>query len=206
MAPAQREEDVARRDLAAVGAEPRNLSDPPARRRIALRSRISPSAPHSLPDLVRVVAVAELRQQRERLRRELARRSGTPSSGCDAADQRAGDAAGVVGGGVIAAVAGRRLRLVVDHHVEIFRLVGRRDRHEGREHLVVGIAAVDDLLRGAGLAADVIALDVGEARRAMRRVGAHEIAHRLRGLRADDAMARRHRVRLVAREERRLRS
>ena len=105
---------------------------------------------------------------------------------------------------MIAAVAGRRLRLIVHHQIEIFRLVGRRDRHEGGEHLVVGVAAADDLLRRAGLAADVIAVDVGEAGRAMRRVRAQQIAHRLRCLVADDLLGIGHRGRLVAHQERRL--
>jgi hypothetical protein len=39
--------------------------------------------------------------------------------------------------------------------------VGRQHRGERGEHLGLGIAAADHLLRGAGLAADVVALHVG---------------------------------------------
>jgi len=42
----------------------------------------------------------------------------------------------------------------------VLRVVGRNDRRERVEHLLLGIAAVDHLFRGAGLAADIVALHV----------------------------------------------
>ena len=47
----------------------------------------------------------------------------------------------------------RRLRLVEHDHHQIFRFVRRQHGHEIGQQLVLGIAAVDDLFRGAGLAA-----------------------------------------------------
>src|SRR6202047_841619 len=55
----------------------------------------------------------------------------------------------------------QRLGLIEHDQELVARIVGRQDRGEGVEHALLGVVAVDDLLGGAGLAADVIALDVG---------------------------------------------
>src|SRR5271166_5780392 len=170
------------------------------------RPRMSPSRvilPGSLlADLVGVGSISQTGEDGERLIWRLLHRRHAFQR-LDAPDQGADGSSGVIGGGVIAAVSGRGLRIVVNREIEVFRFVGRRDGHESSEHLVMGIMAMDDFVGRAGLAADVIAGDVGEPGRAVRRVRAQEIAHRFRGLFADDAMADLGRLRLGARQERR---
>src|SRR5579872_1355770 len=144
----------------------------PSARSASLSSRMSPSrliAPVLL--LAGPVGVGSIPQpgnDGEWLSRRLLHRRHTFER-LNPADQQAGRAAGVVGGGVKAVIARQRLRIVVDREVEIFRLVRRRDRHEGGENLVLRIAPVDDLVRGPGLPADVIAGNVGESRRPVGR-------------------------------------
>ena len=86
------------------------------------------------------------------------------------------------------------LRLVEHDQEQIARLVGRQHRHEGGEQLGLGIAAVDHLFRGAGLAADVIARDVGLAGRALLGVEPHQVAHLLAGLGLDHLLGELHRL------------
>src|SRR5271165_139591 len=144
------------------------------------RSRMSPSrviARRSLlADLVGVGSIPQTGYDGERLIWRILRR-GHAFERLDAADQRACGAAGVPGGGMKAKIPWRRHGIVVGREIEIFRFVSRRDRHESGEHPGVGIVAVDDLVGGAGLAADVVARNVGETRGPVRRVGAHEVAH-----------------------------
>src|SRR6185312_495470 len=81
----------------------------------------------------------------------------------------------------------QRLRLVQHDQQLVARLVGRDDGGESGEHALLGVAAVDDLLGGAGLSADVVALDVGLARGADLGVEPHQETHLLRGLGFDHA-------------------
>ena len=62
---------------------------------------------------------------------------------------------------------------------------------------------VDDFLRGAGLAADVIAVDVGLFRSADLGIEPHQIAHLVAGLGFDDTRSKLHRIGLATPEERR---
>ena len=87
---------------------------------------------------------------------------------------------------MIPAVLRQGLRLVEEHEHEVFRLVGGRDRHERREHPVLGIVAVDDLIGCACFPADVIARNVGELGGADLRVEAQEVAHGFADLRPHD--------------------
>ena len=57
------------------------------------------------------------------------------------------------------------------------------------EHLGLGIAAIDDLLGRAGLAADIIALDVGFRGAALLDVEPHQVAHHRAGLGLDHLLA-----------------
>src|SRR5271166_2409146 len=156
----------------------------------SLRSTISPSRIILLlAGFVGVGSIPQTGDDGEWLRRRLFHRRRALER-LDPADECPGDPPRVVGGRVEAVVLGRWRRIVVDREVEVFRLVGRRDRHEGCKHLVLRIVAVDDFVGRAGLAADVVAGDVGEARRAVGRVRPQKIAHRFRRLLADDAMAR----------------
>ena len=82
---------------------------------------------------------------------------------------------------------GQALRLVQDGEEQIFRLVGRCDRHEGREQPVLRIAAADHLFGGAGFSADEIARDIRGLRAADLGVEAQKIAHALADLRPHDA-------------------
>src|SRR5262245_58562752 len=81
--------------------------------------------------------------------------------GGDAGDHLAGGRAGVPAGGGEAERLLEPLRLVQDDEDLIARLVGRQDGGEGGQELGLGIAAANHLLGGAGLAPDVVALDVG---------------------------------------------
>ena len=74
---------------------------------------------------------------------------------------------------------------------EIARLVGRQHRHEVGQQLGLGIAAVDDLLGRAGLAADIVARHVGLGGRALLGVEPHQVAHRRAGLGLDHLLGQR---------------
>src|SRR5207245_7018225 len=58
------------------------------------------------------------------------------------------------------------LRFVQHDQKLVTGIVRRQDRGKGGQDALSSIAAVDDLFGGAGLAADVIAFDVGLPRRA----------------------------------------
>src|SRR5262245_18964586 len=83
----------------------------------------------------------------------------------------------------------------------VLRIIGRTDRREGIEHLLPGIAAAYHLFRGAGLAADVVALDVGLLRSADLGVESHQVADLFRGLGLDDPPGHGRRVFLRALQE-----
>src|SRR5499426_3067147 len=93
------------------------------------------------------------------------------------------------------------LRLVQDDEDLIARLVGRQDGGERGQDLRLRVAPADHLLGGAGLAADVVALDVGLGGRAFLGVEAQEIAHLVAGLRLDHLGSQRPRLLLGALHE-----
>ena len=95
----------------------------------------------------------------------------------------------------------RGLRLVEHDEQQVARLIGRQHRGERGEHLGLGIAAAHHLVRGAGLAADVIALHVGFGRSPLLHIEPHEITHFLAGLGLDDLPRERRRFLLAAFEE-----
>ena len=102
---------------------------------------------------------------------------------------------------MIAAILRQTLRIVIENHEKIARLVGGRDRHERREHAIAGIVPMDQLVGGAGLAANEIASDIGELGRTLGGVDAHEIAQGFARFGAHDARAQRLGGVLVALEE-----
>ena len=108
----------------------------------------------------------------------------------DARDDGAADRRRVPARGGVAVGLRDRLRLVEHDQHEVARLVGRQHRGEAGQQLGLGVAAVDHLLRGAGLAADIVAVDVGLAGGALLGVEPHQVAHLLAGLGLDHAGAR----------------
>src|SRR5450755_660629 len=99
-----------------VATQPRNVS---ARSRLGPRSR--------------------LRQAREWQHR-LVESWRNSENRADTVDDASRHCSGVPGGRGEAMRLGGALRLVIDDEEEVFRLVGRRDRREGREILGVRIA------------------------------------------------------------------
>src|SRR6516165_405719 len=86
----------------------------------------------------------------------------------------------------------QRLRLVQHDQKLVFGTVGRQDRGERGEHALLGIMSVDDLLGGAGLAADIVAGDIRLPRRADLGIEPHQEAHLLRRFRLDHALGNLH--------------
>ena len=74
--------------------------------------------------------------------------------GTDAPDDRADRRRGVETGGCVA-LAFLGLRLVDGHHHHVTRIGHRKAGKEGVDAHILVIGAVDDLLRRAGLAADI---------------------------------------------------
>src|ERR1700757_4800792 len=124
-----------------------------------------------------------------------------PEPGGGAADDGAADRHGVPSRGGEAVRLRRRLRLVEHDEKKVARLIGRQDRGEGGQHLGLRIAAADHPVRGAGLAADVIALHVGPRGGALLDVEAHQIAHLVARLGLDDLGSERARLGFAALEE-----
>src|SRR5262245_34550283 len=93
------------------------------------------------------------------------------------------------------------LRLVPGDEYLMARLVCRQDGGERCQELRLRVAPADHLLGGAGLAADVVALDVGLGGRALLGVEAQEIAHLVAGLRLDHLGRQRPRLLLGALHE-----
>src|SRR5215831_12127978 len=109
-----------------------------------------------------------------------------PEQGGDAADNGAPHRHRVPPRGGEAVRVGCRLRLIEHDEQKVARLVGGQDRSEGGQHLDLRIAAADHLVRGAGLAADVVALHVGPGGGALLDVEAHQITHLVARLGLDD--------------------
>src|SRR5437588_1954940 len=92
--------------------------------------------------------IAKFCQERERLRGQIDSRR-KPQQRPGPLDDLAGDRTRVPGGGAVPGGLGQSLRLIQERQKEIFGLVGGKNRHERRENLVLGIMAMNDLIRRA---------------------------------------------------------
>src|SRR5918995_2185135 len=99
---------------------------------------------------------ADAHHRGERLSRRIEMRR-QAEHGRHALDDSARHGCGVPAGRGEAVRLGQALGLVEDGQEQVAGLIGGSDGHEGGEKLVLGVAAADDLLGRAGLAADEIA-------------------------------------------------
>ena len=110
--------------------------------------------------------------------------------GADAADDLARNRHRRIASGAARFQTGGFDRLVQRHHQHIFRIIGRKHRGEGVDHLVFVIAAtLARLFRRAGFARHRIARHIGKGRCAIGHHPAHHLHAGHGSLGGDDARA-----------------